>query len=217
MMKKLGLLCLGLVLALGTMGIGHALWSDSLYVEGWIETGYVCWEWTGVTTSDPGPPNYVIDQNCRPGFEGPPPYFWYAGKNVGYTDAAIVDSHTIQITMVNVYPCYFAEISLYARNCGTIPVHFERVIIRSDYGEHIIDWYQSTRYPAMELDLNGDGYPDIEFSWGNHISSQWHPGDDTGEMSFWIHVMQPAPQGAELTFQIILEAVQYNESIHPIP
>ncbi|HUW44667.1 MAG TPA: hypothetical protein VMW50_02615 [Dehalococcoidia bacterium] len=216
-MKKIGLLCLALVLALGAMGVGYSLWSDSLYVDGSIETGSLCWEWTGTYTNDPGPPNSVIDWTCRPGFEGPPLYFWPTGKDVGYTDAVVIDSHTIELTMVNVYPCYFVAVSVYARNCGTIPLHFERVIIRSDYGEHIIDWIQADRYPAMELDLDGDGAPDIEFSWGNHIGDQLHPGDDSGEISFWIHVMQPAPQGAVLTFQIILEAVQYNESIHPIP
>ena len=215
-MKKIGLLCLALILAVGAMGVGYSLWSDSLYVEGWIETGSLCWEWTGVSTTDPGPPiGAVMDQNCRPGFAGPPPYYWYSGKDVGYTNAWIVDPHTIELTMVNVYPCYFVAVSVYTHNCGTIPLHFERVIIRSDYGEHIIDWYQPDRYPTMELDLDGDGAPDIEFSWGNHIGDQYHPCDDSGEISFWIHVMQPAPQGATLTFQVILEAVQYNESIHP--
>ena len=40
-MKKIGILCLALVLALGSLGIGFAHWSDQLYVEGTVNTGEV--------------------------------------------------------------------------------------------------------------------------------------------------------------------------------
>ncbi|GAI88098.1 unnamed protein product, partial [marine sediment metagenome] len=38
-MKKLGLLCLTLVLALGTLGVGYAMWSDTLTITGDVNTG----------------------------------------------------------------------------------------------------------------------------------------------------------------------------------
>jgi hypothetical protein len=215
-MKKVGLLCLALVLALGSLGVGFARWYDDLYVDGYIKTGTVCWEWVGVTWLDicgtEGP-----DWHCYPGFvSGPNGTFWLGTKHVGCTSAHMVDSHHISLYLDNVYPCYFNEISLYAINCGTVPIHFELVRFTSDFGEVVINWKDNS-YDPVSLDLTGDGNDDIEFKWGNHIGSQLHPGEETGEMSFWIHVMQPAPQGEELYFTISLEAVQYNESIHPIP
>lgn len=40
-MRKIGLLCLALVLALGTLGVGYAAWSDTIYIEGTVNTGSV--------------------------------------------------------------------------------------------------------------------------------------------------------------------------------
>jgi len=44
------------------------------------------------------------------------------------------------------------------------------------------------------------------------------PGDDSPEMSFWIHVLQDAPQGATgatLRFTIGIVAVQWNKYVQP--
>ena len=38
-MKKIGLLCLALVLALGTLGIGFAAWTDTVVINQTVETG----------------------------------------------------------------------------------------------------------------------------------------------------------------------------------
>jgi hypothetical protein len=40
-MKKIGLLCLALVLALGALGVGYAHWTDTIYIEGTVNTGSV--------------------------------------------------------------------------------------------------------------------------------------------------------------------------------
>ena len=40
-MRKIGLLCLALVLALGALGVGFAAWTDELYIEGTVNTGDV--------------------------------------------------------------------------------------------------------------------------------------------------------------------------------
>jgi hypothetical protein len=38
-MKKIGLIVLALVLALGTVGVGYAMWQDTIYIDGNVETG----------------------------------------------------------------------------------------------------------------------------------------------------------------------------------
>jgi len=40
-MKKLGLICLTLVLALGALGIGYAAWTDTITISGTVNTGSV--------------------------------------------------------------------------------------------------------------------------------------------------------------------------------
>jgi hypothetical protein len=40
-LKKMGLLALALVLALGTLGVAYAAWTDSVYVRGTVNTGTV--------------------------------------------------------------------------------------------------------------------------------------------------------------------------------
>jgi hypothetical protein len=40
-MKKFGLLCLALVLALGAVGVGYAMWTDTIWIDGTVQTGSV--------------------------------------------------------------------------------------------------------------------------------------------------------------------------------
>lgn len=214
-MKKIGLLCLALVLALGALGVSYALWWDDLYIEGSVDTGDLCWQWTGVSCLDPGPPPGQIsyDWHCRPGFAGPVPYFWVGDKDAGWTICNVEDEKHISLELWNVYPCYFNEVSLYIRNCGTMPLHFERVIFESPYDTGFIVVAENT---VGTLDISGDGVPDIEFKWGNHLGMQLHPGDDSGEISFWLHILQTCPQGEpDLTFTITLVAQPWNESNWP--
>ena len=118
------------------------------------------------------------------------------------------------VALHNVYPCYFNEISIYALNTGTIPLKFEKVIISSDYDSQVLDWID-TSYAPVPLDCDNDDVPDIEIKWGDHIGAQLHQGEETPEMSFFIHVFQTAPQGETLYFTIELDAIQYNKSKHP--
>ncbi len=45
-MRKLGIISLALVLALGTMGAAFALWSDTLFLDVTVNTGNIGLEWT---------------------------------------------------------------------------------------------------------------------------------------------------------------------------
>ena len=43
-MKKIGIICLAVLLALGALGVGYAKWFDTLNIQGTVETGELDWE-----------------------------------------------------------------------------------------------------------------------------------------------------------------------------
>lgn len=194
-----------MVLMLGLLmgGLAYANWSETLYISGSVATGDLDWEFIGVTFLDP---DYgVPDRHCNDGFTGIPP-FWIGDKDVGYTYAEIdpTDPQIITVTLYNVYPSYFNEISVYAHVTGSTPLIFGKVVI----GEEEIT---ATPAPVVGLDLDGDGLDDIEILWGNSLGEQRENCEIFDEMSFWIHVLQDAPQGETLSFTISLVGVQWNE------
>lgn len=205
-MQNTKLLAWPIVLMLGLLstGVAYAHWSQTLYISGSVATGDLDWEFVGVTNLDPGSPNYVLDYHCRDGFEGPPLYFWMGDKDVGYTYVEIdpIDSKIIRVNLYNVYPSYFNEISVYAHVTGSTPLIFAMVVID---GEEIT----ATPAPVVGLDLDEDGLDDIEILWGNSLGEQREYCEIFDEMSFWIHVLQDAPQGETLSFTISLVGVEW--------
>ena len=53
-MKKLGLLCLALVLALGALGVGYAAWTDTIFISGTVNTGNLSAIFRDVVSNDDG-------------------------------------------------------------------------------------------------------------------------------------------------------------------
>lgn len=197
------------VMGLLMTGVAYACWSQTIYAGGTVKSGDLDWEFTMAITNDPGLPSVVPDYHCNDNFEGH--YFWQGDKDVGYTTAVVKNPHTVQVTMNNVYPCYFVMVSLYAKNSGSVPLIIENVVIDG----HVIT--ETPTNEIIRLDLDEDGYADIEIWWGNSVGDQIEPGGYTNEMSFWFHVLQDAPQDRTLHFTISLTAVQWNGSTHWTP
>ena len=214
-MKKIVLICLALVLALGALGVGYARWADNLYLDGAVTMGEVDWEFESFSILDPFDTTVPVgDWNILPGFVGAP---YQTSKSVGWITGVLVDGpdgdgdmSQLDLTFHNMYPCYYNSINLYPICTGNVPIHFTKVTISNDYGYS----YEWTGYPyaQVEFDITGDGVADIEFQWGNSLGIQIHQGDSPPEVSFKIHILQAAPQGANGSFSIVLEAAQYNES-----
>ena len=215
-MKKIGLLCLALVLALGTLGIGYAAWIDTIYIEGEVTTGSLCWEFVSCNLYDDDEPiNYggdyptaTPDYTCNNGFVLEPGvgYFWELDKNVGWGEQLIsADGKTLTVTLNNTYPCYFNSLSFYVNNCGTIPLKVDHIVIN---GQNY-----TTGVPYVQYDFNDDGAYDFEIQWGDNWGAQIDPGDPSPEFSFWMHVLQPCPQSQldTLTFTIEIVAVQWDK------
>ena len=108
-MKRIGLLCLALVLALGSLGVAGALWSDWLYVRGYVETGYIGADWSI---------EYVSDSEA-------------ADKDVSWIVADIVGD-TLWIDIYNAYPYITYTVGWDIHNTGTIPIHFDSPWIGTD-------------------------------------------------------------------------------------
>ncbi len=205
-MQNTKLIALPTLMMLGLLmtGFAYAHWSQTLYIEGSVATGDLDWEFTVVSPSiDPENPP-TPDWHCNDGFEGWT--YWQGDKNVGYTTTEIdpEDSQKINITLHNVYPCYFNSISVYAHVTGSTPLIFAMVVID---GVEIT----ATPAPVVRLDLDEDTLDDIEIWWGDSIGEQREQCEIFDEMSFWIHVLQDAPQGETLSFTISLVGVQWNE------
>lgn len=209
--KKYMAIPLVLIMALGIVGYAYASWYNYLYVEGQVDTANLDWGFTAWDCIDTG-----VDYHCREGFAGPYPLFWTdpEGKNVGWQELIPHDTDgdgdydTLEFNLYNVYPSYFTSVSVYAVNTGNIPLIIDGVDING------VVYLRHSPTPIIRLDLNGDGYDDVEIWWGNGFGVQLEPGDWSPEMSFWIHILQnPYNMGKTFSFYIGLVAINWNEYI----
>ena len=147
-MKKIGLLCLALVLALGTLGVGYAMWSDEVTIEGTVNTGsveitiedlsetYVYKDLSthGIVMSDVE----IVDPNLLPVASAT------AEDVTVYPDGA----KTVEMTFDNIFPTYdpiVADVLLHYT--GSIPVHVDvsETFGGDDLSPYLVqDWLLST-------------------------------------------------------------------------
>lgn len=96
-MKKLGLIILVVVIALGAMGAGYALWSQTLTVASNVDVATFDVNFTS-TNILPTPPTN------------------------GTVEASIIDTKNAVLTVTNAYPGYSGVFTLTITNQGSIPV-----------------------------------------------------------------------------------------------
>jgi predicted ribosomally synthesized peptide with SipW-like signal peptide len=105
-MRKLVFICLALVVALGSIGVGYALWSDSLYIEGTINTGDIGLIWSQGQPWDTEP----------------------VEKDVSHGECEIVGD-TLFITVFNAYPCIEYHFPIDLHGVGSVPVHTAMTVV----------------------------------------------------------------------------------------
>jgi len=212
-MKKFGILCLALVIALGALGVGYAAWTDTIFISGTVNTGSLCFSVSDGSWGEVGGcPDKLWGtwvENDYPGGVSCPPGYHFEGIHVlpPPEDKCVADVSflphdtdgdgnwdTLDVIIDNAYPYFLADISFYVCNCGTIPLKIQTPIISQD--------------------------PSLLIQYGNHIGYQLHPGQCDAEISFMVGVTQHlnndpqqalTPQGVPLTFTIDLTAIQWNE------
>jgi hypothetical protein len=202
-MKKIGIISLALVLALGSLGIAYAHWSDQLFIEGTVHGGELMVGFTEVF--------------CEEMHGDPPVPGEYLDKDVGDCDVEYVDyrvcSHTGKdgyggaiVTITDAYPCYEVHITFVVDNLGTIPAIFEGVTI-SDPTDEL------TYNPDLEALVDADGVEIINFDFVNLIGMQLEPCHDT-KAEVDLHFKQDAEECHTYSFRVDIDAIQYNKSIY---
>jgi len=220
-MKKFGILCLALVIALGALGVGYAAWTDTIFIDGTVNTGSVCLEFEDGTFGE--------INNCSPSEFAAEPDMNWAGwvpqtgniscppehkfvekycsdKDVAYmTFNPVYDGDNIvelEVTIHDAYPHYLGRITFEVCNCGTIPLKIKApVITQSNF---------------------------LLIEYRNGVGAQLHPGQ-CHEVSLFVGVVQHegyydgdvwvvdnpsmpiTPQNSPLTFTIEIEGIQWNE------
>lgn len=204
--------------------VAFAMWSETLRVNTTISTGEVDWRIVS------GSVIYLDACGLGPGygyFKGndwnatylPLPGAVQLDKDVGCTDVKLIDHDgdndmdTMNVTLQNVYPYYYTHIAFKVHNDGTIPIKIWRVIID---GREYYELNEQELQQGVEIDLTGDGKPDILIWWGNNFGVQLHPCR-SADISFDLTVLQDASESSTLSFTILFEAIQWNEYIVPSP
>jgi hypothetical protein len=125
-MKKIGLVVLALVCALGTLGVSYAHWSDELYIEGTVEMGdfLVGWEDILLEEDSDDLDKDVCDMVCT--LEDPETGVHHEPVQTVY--------HTLDVYIDNGYPQFRGLNKVTIKNAGTIPAHIVDVIVTPGTG-----------------------------------------------------------------------------------
>jgi predicted ribosomally synthesized peptide with SipW-like signal peptide len=221
--KKIGLICLALVLALGALGVGYAHWSDTVTINQTITTGEVACGVAAKAYEYPEAENKdVCTVTVTPGTKRfdkvigavPADALFSAGSHAFY------DSVTISIAKY--YPCLRVDEDFVIANAGTIPIRLEvtpticdpdNIYPHLDYKQWKIYWIHKNAAGAYVCDLkwNGSGKADVELPKiiGHLEGFQLHPCES---LLIYIdkHLQQEAPQGKSASMQLSIECMQWN-------
>ena len=232
-MKKIGILALALVLALGSLGIGYAMWSETLTIEGDVSTGEVSVSIDSQYDNDINP---QLDP-CEPGhWDVASDPVWVGNrynKNVAQTTSVydLVDGEWGKIIIANGYPSYWGSVIWDIHNDGTIPVQLWSVTL-TELSFGVVDpivWQGSfplsigTRYyvdtDVPNVDETLDAGDDFSFILSCLDCCQIDPeaSGDVGYIDVTVHVEQDAQQKSIYDFTIEFVFAQWNEGMICVP
>lgn len=116
-MRKIGLLLLALIIALGCSGVAYASWNNTLQASGTVNTGsfeqgfIACSTNDPPGTIDPGKPQDVASTVAQ----------LACPENGGW--------RKVLVTITNAYPCYYSEVYFTLKNHGTTPARIASITI----------------------------------------------------------------------------------------
>jgi len=104
--KKIALICMTLVMALGALGVGYAMWWDDLFIDVLVQTGTVEVAWSLEDWGD----SEAIDKDVS-------------------SDFAWISGDTLFVDLYDAYPCIDYWIDFNLEGVGSVPVHFRPPVI----------------------------------------------------------------------------------------
>jgi hypothetical protein len=188
-----GTMFLVLVIALSVLGVGYALWSETLTIEGNVQTGEVdvaiadatvaeCVDVNGVLTC-PEPAAKADAANCT--IEG-----------VGSTVQGDDGTSLLKVTVTGMYPSYHCKVNFKVKSLGNVPVH---VWLPEAVGT-IPEWV-ATNFENCYTD-----------------GTQLHQNQSTSACTMDLHftnAQAPVENSGPYTFSWTILATQWNED--PVP
>jgi len=216
-MKKIALICLALVVALGGLGIGYAMWSDTVTVVTTVQTGTVNVELVSQKSNDPGPngletglwfsgsldpkdghqPFNIESYWTGLGTIDPTGWTWVGPryiKNVASANCTFTPD-TLTIDIENAYPSYGPDVAFAVQNTGTIPAKvysIKLVSVTTPAGTFVKNMNVDANSNGTAYLVKNDGTVDTKNAPYNDPS--WAPGfDDAYAFSMVITSIGAAP------------------------
>lgn len=230
-MKKIGLLSLALVLALGTLGVGYAMWSDTLVIDGTISTGEVIVIFASQYDNDPAlgsnDPKEAGSWNLTTleweGQRYDKDYASIASTFEDYVAGTSDDGDYATLTVNNGYPCYWGSVLWDVKNVGLIPVKLWSVNL-TELSKEDAEWPVNmaleigTRY-YVDVDTQtvdealdaGDDFSFILSAFGCDQIDPFVVNEDLGYIDVTVHVEQDAEQKTSYDFTLEFVFGQWNE------
>jgi len=173
------------------LGSALAMWYDTLKIQATINTGYVDVEFGKVTATE------------EPEAEGKDVGKCYASLKEIENEGPDDNDLDLNITIENGYPSYNCTVTFEVKNVGTIPVKGPYQGTPPD----VLSPYPTT---VQDVDLNGDGSPDVNIKFNMPIKQIDAGKSDTFSIS--IHIKQDMPEKRKFSLQYLLHFVQWNEA-----
>jgi len=170
------------LIALAIVGFAYAHWSETLWLQGTVNTAEIKVKCMSASSDDP-PGTIDVGKD----------------KDVGTALVSIIDDTHINVTIVNGYPCYETYVHFTVKNVGTIPIHFRGFGPQPPFAYNLTSGHWEATLFDGDITVHG---------W-NGIDEQLHPGW-TRDYTIWIHIEQSAEQGATYTFTVEVIFSQWN-------
>lgn len=177
------------VLALAGMGLTYTLWSETLEVDGTVNTGTLDVSISGDTTEKVGVGGWVLGEDeigDIPGWELKPAAANcdVQGSFVGTTGPGESGAdNTLTVTVTDAYPSFYCIVTVTVTNDGSVPVHVNEpaLVAGSTAG---ISGVGSLDAYVGNVDTDGDGDLDDTGCYADDV--QLHNGD-TASCEIVIH------------------------------
>jgi len=212
-------------------GIVYAMWSENLYINVEVDTGYVDADFDQAVCNDP-PSTFSLDPSeC--GCWNYNTMTWSGSrydKDVANCTVSGVGTKTLTVSIKNAYPCYYSSVAFNITNTGTIPVKVKSIrLIEISNKTHV--WIAGVNFTAEDLTPCTTYYIDadagtvsttltsgVDFS--IHLSTplnlyvQIDPDQElSGDLC--VHIEQDAAESSSYDFKIEIVVAQWNEVSPP--